>query len=102
MTKYRELVELKGILRDIDGYESSIIDIKGDKSDLIYKLNDVVKNLSVISTKIATLRENIENNASVPYAVKNVLEKLSANTNSSRICPIIFSPSPFYVPYSLS
>ena len=66
--------EIKGILNDIDGYESSIIDIKGDKSDLIYKLNDIVRNLSVINTKITTLRENIDNNTTLPYAVKNVLE----------------------------
>ena len=66
--------ELKGILKDIDSSESSVIDIKGDKADLIYKLNDVVRNLSVIGTKIAALKENIENNATLPYAVKNVLE----------------------------
>ena len=66
--------ELKGILKDIDGYESNIIDIKGDKSDLIYKLNDIVRNLSVLNTKIVTLKENIDNNATLPYAVKNVLE----------------------------
>lgn len=66
--------ELKGKLKDIDGFESIIIDIKGDKSDFIYKLNDVVKNLSVISTKIATLRDNIDNNSTLPFSVKNVLE----------------------------
>ena len=66
--------ELKAILKDIDAYESNIINIKGDKSDLIYKLNDIVKNLSVLNTKIATLRENIDNNTNLPYSVKNVLE----------------------------
>ena len=66
--------ELKSKLKDIDGFESTIIDIKGDKSDFIYKLNDVVKNLSVISTKIATLRDNIDNNSTLPFSVKNVLE----------------------------
>ena len=66
--------ELKGILKDIDGYESSIIDIKGDKSDLIYKLNDTVKNLNILTVKINSLKDNIENNTTLPYAVKNVLE----------------------------
>ena len=66
--------EIKKIKLDIDGFESSIINIKGDKSDLIYKLNDIIRDLSILSTKIAALRENIDNNASLPYAVKNVLE----------------------------
>ena len=66
--------ELKTILKDIDGYESNIIDIKGDKADLIYKLNDIVRNLSILGAKVATLRENIDNNNNLPYSVKNVLE----------------------------
>ena len=66
--------DLKCLLKDIDGYESSIINIKSNKQDLIYKLNDIVRNLSVLNTKIATLREDIENGTNLPYSVKNVLE----------------------------
>ena len=66
--------ELKVIEKDIDGFESNIIDIKGDKQDLIHKLNDVVRNLSILNVKIATLRESIDNNTSLPYSVKNVLD----------------------------
>ena len=66
--------ELKNINKDIDGYESTIINIKGDKSDLLYKLSNVTKNLSVLDTKIVTLRDSIDNNAYAPYSVKNVLE----------------------------
>ena len=66
--------ELKSILKDIDEYESKIIDIKGDKEDLLYKLNGIIKNISILNSKIDTLKDNIESNASIPYAVKCVLE----------------------------
>ncbi len=66
--------KLKDILKDIDVYESKIIAIKGDKSDLLFKLNNIVRNLSLTNSKIDTLRESIDNNATLPYAVKSILE----------------------------
>ena len=65
---------LKDINQEIDGYESKIIDIKGDKSDLIYKLNDIVKNAEILNSRISNLRDSIENNGALPYSVKSVLE----------------------------
>ncbi len=66
--------ELKNVLKDIDTYESSIIDIKGDKGDLLDKLNTTLKNISILNSKIDTLKESIENDSTLPYAVKNVLD----------------------------
>ena len=79
LTNYNNEINIKqdrlnSISADIDSYESNIISIKGNKSDLIYKLNNITKNLSVLNSKISTLRDNIENNLSLPYQVKNVLE----------------------------
>ena len=66
--------ELDSINKNIDGVESDIIRIKGDKSDLIDKLNSTIHNINVLNTKIDELRNNIENNAGMPISVKNVLE----------------------------
>ncbi len=65
--------ELQDILIEIDGYESTIINIKGDKSDLIFKLNNIVKNTDILKNKIELLKENIDNNSSLPSSVKSVL-----------------------------
>jgi len=64
----------KTIEKDIDEYESSIIKLKSDKSDLLYKLNDIIKKINVLKGQIETLRDNIDNNSSLPFAVKSVLE----------------------------
>ena len=66
--------ELSNINREIDGVESSIIRIKGNKSDLIDSLNATIRNINVTNAKIDELRRNIDNNSSVPQSVKNVLE----------------------------
>ena len=66
--------ELDSLNNDIDGVESDIIRIKGNKSDLIDKLNSTIRNINVLNTKIDELRNNIENNAGMPVSVKNVLE----------------------------
>ena len=66
--------ENKNIEKEIDGYESSIIKIKSDKSDNLFKLNNIIKKISVLKAQIETLRSNIDNNTSLPLAVKNVLE----------------------------
>ena len=66
--------ELNDINSNIDEIESSIIRIKGNKSDLIDNLNSTIHNISVKNVKIDELRNNIENNASMPQSVKNVLE----------------------------
>ena len=66
--------ELKNLEINIDEYESSIIKIKSDKSDLLFKLNDKVKNINVLKSKIDSLRDSIDNNTALPFAVKNTLE----------------------------
>ncbi len=66
--------KLDGILTDINKLESDIISIKDKKSKMISKLNDVVRNLSIINSKIDTLKENIDNNSQLPYSVKCVIE----------------------------
>ena len=67
-------IELKNNDSTIDEYESLIIKIKGDKDTLIDKLNNVIRASSVINTKIDTLKEAIDNNSSLPYSVKKVLD----------------------------
>ena len=66
--------ELDSINKNIDDVESDIIRVKGNKSDLIDKLNSTIRNINVLNTKIEELRNNIENNAGMPVSVKNVLE----------------------------
>ena len=66
--------ENKSLEKEIDEYETSIIKIKSDKSDNLFKLNEVIKKISVLKAQIDTLKANIDNNSSLPFAVKNVLE----------------------------
>ena len=67
-------IENDKIEKDIDNYDSSIIKIKSDKSDLLFKLNDIIKKNSILKTQIETLRESIDNNSSLPFAVKTILD----------------------------
>lgn len=67
-------IELNNNDSTIDEYESLIIKIKGDKETLIDKLNNVIRASSIINTKIDTLKEAIDNNSSLPYSVKKVLD----------------------------
>lgn len=69
-----KLEDNKNIDKEIDEYDTSIIKIKGDKSDLLSRLNGVIKKINILKGKIETLKDNIDNNSSLPYAVKNVLE----------------------------
>jgi len=62
------------IEKTIDGYESSIIKIKSDKDDMLLKLNGILRKTNALSMQIDSLKENIDNNSSLPYAVKNILE----------------------------
>ena len=66
--------ENKNIKNDIDEHETSIIKIKSKKSDLLSNLNNVIKKINVLKSQIETLRDNIDNNSSLPFAVKNILE----------------------------
>ncbi len=66
--------ELENINIEIKKYEDNIHNIKQSKDGLLTKLNSVIRNLSIIGTKIDSLREGIDNNSSLPVAVKNVLE----------------------------
>ena len=81
--------ELKTINTDIDSYESSIIKIKGNKNDLLLELNNVLKKNNILKSKIESLKDSIDNNSSLPYAVKYILENLKIkgihNTISSLI-----------------
>ena len=81
--------ELKNINIDIDNYESSIIRIKSNKNDLLLKLNNILKKNNVLKSRIDNLKDSIDNNSSLPYAVKYILENLKIkgihNTISSLI-----------------
>ena len=65
--------ENKNLNSDIDDFESKIIKIKSDKADLLFNLNTLIKNINILKAKIDTLTDNIENNNTLPYSVKEVL-----------------------------
>ena len=66
--------ELKDITKDIDDIDSFIIKEKSKKNDLLFNLNNIIKNINVLSIKIDTLKSSIENNSSLPYSVKSILD----------------------------
>ena len=66
--------ELKDIVKDIDDIDSFIIKEKSKKNDLLFNLNNIIKNINVLSIKIDTLKSSIENNSSLPYSVKSILD----------------------------
>ena len=65
--------ENKNLNSDIDDFESKIIKIKSDKDDSLFNLNTLIKNINILKAKIDTLTDNIENNNTLPYSVKEVL-----------------------------
>ena len=65
--------ENKNLNSDINDFESKIIKIKSDKDDLLFNLNTLIKNINILKVKIDTLTDNIENNNTLPYSVKEVL-----------------------------
>ena len=66
--------ELNSLNESISNLENNIVKVKSDKQDLIYKLSDIVKKESILNSKISSLKDSIENNLGIPYAVKSVLE----------------------------
>lgn len=66
--------ELKDITKDIDDIDSFIIKEKSKKNDLLFNLNNIIKNINVLSIKIDTLKSSIDNNSSLPYSVKSILD----------------------------
>lgn len=66
--------ELNNISDSITDLNNKLSSIKDNKSNELSKLNGVIKNISIINTKIDTLRESIDNNSGLPYSVKNVLD----------------------------
>lgn len=66
--------ELNSINNNINQLNNNLIIIKNNKSNELSKLNGVIRNISIINTKIDSLRESIDNNSGLPYAVKNILD----------------------------
>lgn len=66
--------ELNSINNNINELNNNLIIIKNSKSNELSKLNNVIKNIGIINTKIDSLRESIDNNSGLPYAVKNILD----------------------------
>lgn len=66
--------ELNSINSDLNELNNKLTSIKDNKSNELSKLNGIIKNISIINTKIDTLRESIDNNSGLPYSVKNVLD----------------------------
>ena len=64
----------KNVEQQIDKYENSIKKIKEEKNSFLFKLNDIVKKINILKGQIETLKNNIDNNSSLPVAVKNTLE----------------------------
>lgn len=66
--------ELNHLLEAKDNIESDIIRFKSNKQDCIDNLNKTIRNISNKNIKIASLKDSIDNNSSLPYAVKSVIE----------------------------
>lgn len=65
--------KLNTINNDIKKYEDNINEIKNNKNKLENDLNSLIRNSNKIKNEIEALNESIENNSSIPFAVKNVL-----------------------------
>ncbi len=65
--------EIKNIDISISDITKKLSDIKNNKNDLLYKLNNTLKNLEILKVKIDNLKNNIENDSTLPTSVKNVL-----------------------------
>ena len=65
--------KLNSINNDIKKYEDNINEIKNNKNKLENDLNSLIRNNNKIKNEIEALNESIENNSSIPFAVKNVL-----------------------------
>lgn len=66
--------ELNHLLEAKDNIESDIIRFKSNKQDCIDNLNKTIRNISNKNIKIASLKDSIDNNSSLPFAVKSVIE----------------------------
>ena len=66
--------KLKTVLDEIYDLEKEINKVKSDKDSKLSNLNRIVRDLSILNAKINSLRDNIDNNSSLPFSVKNVLE----------------------------
>ena len=65
--------KLNSINSDISKYESNINEIKNNKNKLEINLNNIIRKKNNLQNEIDTLTEAIENNSSIPFAVKNIL-----------------------------
>ena len=65
--------KLDGINNKIKDYEININDIKNKKDKLEIELQTIVRKDNAIKAEIETLNDSIENNNSLPFAVKNIL-----------------------------
>ena len=66
--------KLRTILDEIYSLEKEINEIKTNKEIKLDNLNKIVRDLSVLNGKINSLKDSIDNNSSLPFSVKNVLE----------------------------
>lgn len=65
--------DLKDIISDLNVITKQIDTVKIDKINLEKSLSDVVRNKTINDHKIDALKETIDNNNSLPFAVKNIL-----------------------------
>ena len=65
--------KLDGINNKIKDYEININDIKNKKDKLEIELQTIIRKDNAIKAEIETLNDSIENNNSLPFAVKNIL-----------------------------
>ncbi len=64
---------IKEVKIDIDKYNKSISKLKLDRTNYENELKVSIKNGLILSNKVDTLKHSIDSNASLPYAVKQVL-----------------------------
>lgn len=66
-------IKINDINNDIKKFEDNINQIKNNKNKLEINLNNIIRKKNNLSLEIDTLTESIENNSSIPFAVKNIL-----------------------------
>lgn len=72
-----ELNNILTLIEDLDNKkidkDNEISDNKNTRTNIENKLTVSLRNQNILKTKISALEDNIENNNSLPYAVKNIL-----------------------------
>ena len=66
--------KLKNINETLNSYSANIDKLKQEKNNINDNLSNFNRSLNTISIKIDSLRESIDNNSTLPFSVKNIID----------------------------